>query len=69
MTRCNSRRSELIAKGHVQQTPDMLRSNVYLPPDVFDRIRSLAIDDGMSFSATIRGLIADGLAARAREAA
>lgn len=64
MSRCNSRRPDLIAKGHVQQTPGMLRSNIYLPLDVFERVRLLAVDDGMSFSAAIRGLIADGLSHR-----
>lgn len=46
----------------------MLRSNVYLPPDVFERVRVVAAAERMSFSATIRGLIADGLALRAQEA-
>jgi len=68
MPRCNSRRKELVAHGSYAITKH-LRANVYLPREVFDRIRGLAVDDGMSFSATVKGLIADGLAKREREVA
>ena len=71
MTPLYSRSPELVARGHVSRRSRTIavRSNVYLSAALFERIRALAISDGMSFSATLRGLIVDGLGKRMKEAA
>ena len=66
MIQARARNPELISRG-VHAWPghsDVRRVQFFTSEDIFARLKDLAIADGLSMSALVRGLVCDGLAAR-----
>lgn len=66
-TRYTHRSPDLIAKGFYvdrRSNRERKRANLYMDGTLFERIRSIAIEDQVSLSTLLRELVVDGLAAR-----
>jgi hypothetical protein len=68
MTQARGRNPDLVAKGWRDtrggDREHVRRMQLYMTASLFDRLQRIAKDNRMPLSATVRGLVCDGLAAR-----